>query len=119
MKVLVAGGGTDTCHTKAGSSYPGPPFTSVAGGVWNVGYVGMYQKNTWGWDSIGWTDASINWFRTNIPTLLPCQTTIHQEMKIVVNGASNGSVVYKANAIVVQVGTTSLAVTRNGVTQNK
>jgi len=117
FEITGPGTGTDGCYAASSGNYPGPKFESVVGTTWNVGYVATYQKNTWGWDGIGWATAGVNWYRNNIPGSLPCTATIPQQMKIVVNGESNGSVPYSNGSIVVTIKPTSLEVTRNGIMQ--
>ena len=118
-EVTGPGTGTDSCYAASGGTYPGGPFTAVTGGVWNVGYAPPFQKNTWGWDTIGWSTAGVAWYRANIAGSLPCQANIPQQMKIVVNGESTGSIVYGSGSIIAKIAADSLEVTRNGITQTK
>lgn len=62
----TASPGTDGCYQAAqaaGLVYPGPPFTSVTGGVWSVGYSAGYSGNAWGYDTIGGPPNGVSWYR--------------------------------------------------------
>ena len=111
------GTGTDTCYNASGGMYPGPAFTTVTGSVWNVGYAAPFQKNTWGWDTVGWPSAGVAWYRANIAGSLPCTATIPQRMNVVVNGESTGNIIYNSGTIVAKIDASSLEVSRNGVNQ--
>lgn len=112
-------GGADGCYNASGGMYPGPAFTVVKGSVWNVGYASGLSGNTWGWDVIGWPPAGVQWYRDNLSSgQLPCSATIPQIMKVVVNGTTNGSIVYKQHNLQVVINAASLQVTRDGITQS-
>ncbi len=109
------GPGADDCYDASGMMYPGGKF-SIKGSVWNVGYVSTFSGDTWGWDTIGWPPAGVDWYRTNLAAL-PCAATAPQKMNIVVNGDSGGNIVYKQLDLHATIGGTFLQVTRDGVTQ--
>ncbi len=117
FEVTAPGVGSDACFTASSGMYPGGAFTSVTGAVWNVGYAPFSNKNTWGWDTVGWPAAGVAWYRQNIPSQLPCTATIPQTMRVVVNGDSTGNITYNTGTLVVTIGTTYIEVTRNGVIQ--
>ena len=118
-QVFETSGGlvTDNCYDRSGGLYPGGRF-AIKGSVWNVGYASTFSGNTWGWDTIGWPPAGVNWYRTNLaPSQFPCAAVIPQNMNIVVNGDTGGNIVYKSLYLQAVIDLTSLQVVRDNVTQ--
>jgi hypothetical protein len=108
--------GVDGCKAAAPSS-PYPAFDQVSGSVWHVGHSTSHpNKNTWGWDTVGFTDPVIAWYRANIPGSLPCTVKISQVMWVATNFGSS-STPYFANDLEIEVGANYVKVTRAHVTQ--
>jgi hypothetical protein len=74
--------GTDTCWSTASASPPGPPYTQVTGGWWNVGYQGPATANAYGSDAVGISPERISYYYIYSAGDLPCSMTIPQQMYI-------------------------------------
>jgi hypothetical protein len=77
---------TDSCYDSVPSNYKPQnptPRASILGSVWNVGW-GWGEANDYGPDTLGFSTASINWYRAHLPaSAIPCTIVIPQAMNIV------------------------------------
>ena len=86
-----AGVVSDSCYF-AGSIVP---QVSLSGGVWNVGY---YFTNDWDDDYVGFTTATVTYYRQNFRP--PCSTNIPQQMNIFTHGENSPiSVSYSTSSV--------------------
>jgi hypothetical protein len=113
------GGGSDQCYDSSGGAYPGGPFTNVTGSVWNVGYDSTHSGDTYGYDTIGWPPAGVDWYQNAIAAALPCTAQIPQTMNIVVNRTTNGNVPFSSHSISATIDNTSITVTKDNVSASR
>lgn len=71
----------DNCH------FDGSEVDSyhLTGGTWVVGSSAGVQRNTWGYDSVGFRESAIYYYQTERPARglsLPCTATAFQNMEI-------------------------------------
>jgi hypothetical protein len=107
--------GSDTCHF-SGSPYN--PQTSISGGSWPVaGGPLSGHSNQWGYDYVGWTEAGVNYYRTQAPAHnhpLPCGWTFYQNMAISCSSSSTPITYATNNVLSATINATSVTNCRIG-----
>jgi len=91
----------------------------VSGGVWNVGYDATHSPNTYGYDTVGWPPAGVDWYRNAIPTDLHCTANIPQTMNIVVNRTTNGTIVFTTHSLSALIDNSYITVTKDNVSNSQ
>ncbi len=114
------GPGSDACFNAAKKLLGSPPPLIqfyIAEAVWNVGAASGYSGNTYGYDTVGYDPYRVGWYRTNAPSILPCKTTLQQNMVIEdqVPGQVDDS--FAQHTLTVTIGPASVTVTKDNLSQ--
>jgi hypothetical protein len=99
------GGGPDTCKEYDPNS-PYAASTTISGGEWTVN-----SSEEWMYDNIGWLTGPVEHYRS--VGAAPCGTTIPQQMKITC--VAGAYVPYRQDSLNLDIGTTTVTSTRDGV----
>jgi hypothetical protein len=93
---------------------PPTPRFAVQGSVWNVGAI-LGDGNEYGVDGVGFTKASVDWYRQNLqPSQLPCTATTSQSMMIVNNLPGYGNQQLATHTLTVTIGASNVTVSKDG-----
>lgn len=105
--------GTDSCFHP---DMPAEMRYGLSGGTWTVD-----SSNEWGFDSIGWLPAAVQYIRQfradrNLP--MPCAATVPQAMKLAAETCPSVPT-YKTHTVGVELGTSTITVHRDNVSRTR
>jgi hypothetical protein len=112
---------TDTCYDSVPPALKGSNPTrraAILGSVWNVGW-GWGNGNDYGPDNLGFSTASIDWYRSNIPSFTSCTVSIPQAMTIVNNMSGYSNEQFATHTLSWTITLTSITVTKDGFSQSR
>jgi hypothetical protein len=100
------GGGTDGCWFPNSTV---PKLDKITGGSWTVSAGNWYDP-----DYVGWTMASVNYYRSQHQNRLPCSFSFPQLMQIVIT--PQNAITYQTNTLGCTIGVGTVSSTRDGNT---
>jgi hypothetical protein len=106
--VIEADGGDthDYCHY-SGAGVPDEINTIISGGSWTVA-----TDNTWGYDTIGWGEAAVNFYQASSQASKPCFASGTQQMFISCPSGTSTYVPYIKNTLSYGIDTASVSAQR-------